>query len=68
MPEISLVKTQRRNWLNFWTTDESWIMWDNFSTGSWPPFDQEIPQRIRQTIGAKKLMLTDFSALLDSLF
>jgi hypothetical protein len=28
--EISLVKAQRRNWLNFWTRDGSWIMWNNF--------------------------------------
>jgi hypothetical protein len=58
--EILLVKAQRRNWLNFWTRDESWIMWDNFPTGSGPPLDREILQKIRQTIGAKKLMLVVF--------
>jgi hypothetical protein len=32
--EISLVRAQRRNWRNFWTGNESWIMWDNFPIGS----------------------------------
>jgi hypothetical protein len=54
----ALAKAQRRNWLNFWTRDVSWIMWDNFATASWSPLDQRMPQRIRQTIGAKKSMLT----------
>jgi hypothetical protein len=51
--EISLVRVQRRNWQNIWTGNESWIIWDEFPTGSWSWDNQEIPQRIRQTIGAK---------------
>jgi hypothetical protein len=33
-------------------------MWNNFPTGSWSPLDHEMPQRIRQTSGAKESMLT----------
>jgi hypothetical protein len=58
--EISLVKAQQRNWRNFWTGDESWIMWDNVPIESWSPLDQEMPQRIRETISAKRLLLTIF--------
>jgi hypothetical protein len=56
--EIALAKAQRRNWLDFGTRDVLWIMWDNFATASWSPLDQRMPQRIRQTIGAEKSMLT----------
>jgi hypothetical protein len=28
--EISLAKAQWRNWLTFWTGNESRIIWDNF--------------------------------------
>jgi hypothetical protein len=56
--DFSLIKAQRRNWLRFWTGDESRIVWDNFPTGSWSLLDQDILQRIQHTIGAKKSMLT----------
>jgi hypothetical protein len=40
--------------------DKSWIIWDEFRTGSWPLLDQKIPQRIRETIGAKKSLIERF--------
>jgi hypothetical protein len=65
--EISLVKAQLRSWLNFWTGNVFGSMRDNFPSGSWSLFDQEMLQRIRQTTFAEESMLAVFSALLGSL-
>jgi hypothetical protein len=42
------------------TGDESWIRWHNDNFGSWLAIDDELPVRVRQTIGARKSMLTMF--------
>jgi hypothetical protein len=58
--DISLIKRQWRSQLNFRTRDESWMMWNIFSTGFLLPFGQEMPQRIRQMIDTKRSLLTVF--------
>jgi hypothetical protein len=55
-----LNKAEKRRWANFWTGDESCILCGNPPTGSWMTIDEELPQRMRQTIGADKSMLTVF--------
>jgi hypothetical protein len=55
-----LLDAKKRNWDLFWTGDESWILWHNERLGSWLAVDQELPVRVRQTIGGRKSMLTVF--------
>jgi hypothetical protein len=55
--EISSVKAQRRNWLDFWARDKSWIMGDNFASESWSPLGEDVPHGIRKAIAAKKSLL-----------
>jgi hypothetical protein len=57
----ALMAAKKRRWFNFWTGDESWMIWVNPLTGSWMTIDGELPQRVRQTIGATKSVLTIFS-------
>jgi hypothetical protein len=55
-----LTAAEKRGWLNFWNGDESWIMWVNPRTGFWMTMDKELPQIVRQIIGATKSMLMIF--------
>jgi hypothetical protein len=56
----TLTTGEKQRWLNCWTGDESWIMWVNPGTGSWMTIDEELPQRVHQTIGARKSLLEIF--------
>jgi hypothetical protein len=47
---------EKRGWSDFWTGDESWIMWVNPSTGSRMTVGEELPQPVHQTIGATRPM------------
>jgi hypothetical protein len=44
----------------FWTDDESWILLNTQRSGSWLAVDQELPVRVKQTIGTAKSILTVF--------
>jgi hypothetical protein len=55
-----LQRAAARSGSEFWTGDESWLNWVNPPTRFWMPLDEEIPQRVRQTIGARKSMFTVF--------
>jgi hypothetical protein len=57
---VALTAAEKRRWSNFWTADESWIKMVDPPTGSWMTIDEELPQRVRQTIGVTKSMLTVF--------
>jgi hypothetical protein len=54
----ALTAAEKRRWSNFWTGDGSWIKMVNPPTGPWMMIDAELSQRVRQTIGARKSMLT----------
>jgi hypothetical protein len=56
--QAELEKAQRRNWTEFYTDDEPWVLWKNFPKGCWLSLDEELPERARQTIEAEKSMLT----------
>jgi hypothetical protein len=56
----ALTAVEKRRWLNCWTDDETWIMEVNSPAGSWMRIDKELPQRVRQTMGWTKWMLTLF--------
>jgi hypothetical protein len=56
----ALTAAEKRRWLNFWFDDGSWIIWVDPPIGSWMTIDEELPQRVRQTIGATKSILTVF--------
>jgi histone-lysine N-methyltransferase SETMAR len=56
----ALLTAKHQNWNLFWTGDESWVLWDTQRSGSWLEIDQELPVRVKQTIGARKSMLTVF--------
>jgi histone-lysine N-methyltransferase SETMAR len=55
-----LLDAKKRNCDLFWTGDKSWILWHNERLGSWLAVDQELPIRVRQTIGWRKFMLIIF--------
>jgi hypothetical protein len=57
---VAVTAAEKRRRLNFWTGDEFWITWVNPSTGSWMIMNDELPQRVCQTIGATGSMLTVF--------
>jgi hypothetical protein len=52
----ALTVAEKQKWLKFWTGDESWMMWVNQRTESWVTIDEELPQRMPQTITATKSM------------
>jgi hypothetical protein len=54
-------RAQRRNWTEFYTGDESWVLCKNFPKGCWLSLDEELPERVGQTIEAEKSMFTVFS-------
>jgi hypothetical protein len=55
-----LLKARRRNWNLFMTGHESWILWYKEPLESWSAIDEELPVRVRETIGARKPMLKVF--------
>jgi hypothetical protein len=60
--QVEFEKSQWRNWTEFYTDDESWVFWNNFPKGCWLSLEEELPERICQTIRAKKSMLTGFQS------
>jgi hypothetical protein len=60
--QAELEKAQRRNRMEFYTGDESWVLWENFPNECWLSLDEELPEGVRQTIGAEKSMLTVFQS------
>jgi hypothetical protein len=49
-----LLAVKRQKWKLFWACDEPWILWNTQRSGSWLAIDQELPVRVKQTIGAPK--------------
>jgi hypothetical protein len=47
-----------RKMTNVFTGDETWIRYDNLRSAMWMAVDVERPTRIRQSIGAKRLMIS----------
>jgi hypothetical protein len=46
--------------VDFWTGDDSCVMWANPPTGSWVTVDEKFILRVRQTIRVTKSWLTVF--------
>jgi hypothetical protein len=60
--QTELERTQWRNWTEFYTGGESRASWKNFLKGCWLSLDEELAERVPQTIGAEKSMLTVFQS------
>jgi hypothetical protein len=52
------LNTKKRSWNLFWTGDEFWMLWSNERSEFWLAVDQELPVRMKWTIGTRKSMLT----------
>jgi hypothetical protein len=59
--QAELDRAQPRNRTEFYTGDESRVLWQNFPKGYWLSLDKELPERGHQTIGPEKSMLTGFN-------
>jgi hypothetical protein len=60
--QAGLERAQRRNWTEFCTGDESRVSWKNFPKGWWLSLDQELPERVRQTIRTETSIFTVFQS------
>jgi hypothetical protein len=60
--QTELERVQRRKWTEFYTGDESEVVWKNCAKGCSLSLDEEIPERTRQTIGAEKGLFTFFQS------
>jgi hypothetical protein len=56
----ALTAADSRRRLNFWAGDVSWIMYVSPLAESWTKTNEELPPRVRQTIGVTKSILTVF--------
>jgi hypothetical protein len=60
--QAELERAASRNWREFCNVDESRITWMSFLKGCWLSLDEELAERVPQTIGAEKSMLTVFQS------
>jgi hypothetical protein len=58
--QAELERAQRRNWTEFYTGDQSRVLWKNFPKGCWLSLDEELPEWVCEAIGSGKSMLTIF--------
>jgi hypothetical protein len=52
---------QRRNWMEFYTSDESRALWKNFSKQCWLSLDEALPEWVHSTIRAEKSRVVLFA-------
>jgi hypothetical protein len=60
--QVELERAQRRNWAEFYTDDESRVLWTNFPKECRLSLDDEFPERNRYSIEAEKSLLTNFQS------
>jgi hypothetical protein len=65
--QVELERTQRRNWMEFYTDNEYWALQKNSLKRCWLSLDEELPEPVRPMIGAEKSMLTVFSIRMVSI-
>jgi hypothetical protein len=61
----AMTAAEKRRRLNVWTGDECGIIWVPRPTRSLMTIDEELPQRLRETIGGTKSMLMVFFSLME---
>jgi hypothetical protein len=44
---VALTTAEKPKGVNFWTGDQSCVMWVSPPTGSWMTIDEELPERVR---------------------
>jgi hypothetical protein len=60
--QVELERAQWRNWTEFYSDDESWVLPKNFPNGCRLSLEEEFSERVRQTIGVEKSMLKVFQS------